>query len=778
MSIPDEFNENHGMMDAMGNMAAISQRNRMLEQQREQAKAIQLQTAALEAQNRIEQDRAKIEQQRFELERQRLEAEELDRSMRLGQAEQIKQVRNLLADSLAGLEDGELSWPAGGGRTGPELLRAVGALQANLVLLESQSQTLVELADMQALRGYKNRLAKFVAAHAAAGSLPAHPLAAVRVRVEHTARFFAEAGKLVREFKNLRKDWLREAAPSGLPVPAVGHRELQAALEKVRALPESLPEHWATLRELIDPQDWNESDIPQEYLICAEGGASIPLPPDRARRRNLYALAHGSGPLVEEIRASLAALEQRIEELLVLRERHRVVVDEVVALTAQQQFRRAAARMGSIFPEFPKELAKSQSRTVWTPFSYHGFSDVPYQGAMQGLQALFAIHAQCVAAADGCQARLEKEGVKPVQKELKVLKALLMQPASELGQEGALLCQAMAAEVDRFLSGKRQQRLIIIGVFVGILALAVTGFLIIERDAAAARASKVKAEQKAQAAMAEMAQHSVESLALIPAGSFSMGDSFGEGGSDKRPVRQVTVSAFYLGKTEVTKGEWDTVRAWGLEHGYTDLSSGESKAANHPVQAVSWWDAVKWCNARSEAEGLVPCYEVGGSPMRTGTEVPEVNWSANGYRLPTEAEWEKAARGGLGGKRFPWGDTISHSQANYESRDSKAYDVSPTRGYHPSYGSGTSPVGSFPANTYGLHDMAGNVWEWCWDWKDDYAGGAQTDPRGATSGSSRVSRGGSWFYVANYCRAAARSDNYPGYLYYYLGFRVLRSSVP
>ncbi len=188
-------------------------------------------------------------------------------------------------------------------------------------------------------------------------------------------------------------------------------------------------------------------------------------------RQNLYALAHGSGPLVGELRASLAALEQRIEELLAIRERHLVVVEEVVVLTAQHQFRGAAVRMGSILAEFPQELAKSQSRTALTPFSYHGFSDVPYKGAMEGLQALFAIHAQCVAVADSCQARLEKGGLKPVQMEVKALKALLVQPASELGQECALLCHAISAEV----SGKRQYRLIILGVSV----LLIAGFLIL-----------------------------------------------------------------------------------------------------------------------------------------------------------------------------------------------------------------------------------------------------------------------------------------------------------
>ena len=271
-------------------------------------------------------------------------------------------------------------------------------------------------------------------------------------------------------------------------------------------------------------------------------------------------------------------------------------------------------------------------------------------------------------------------------------------------------------------------------------------------------------------------------LALIPAGAFQMGRTSGDTDSNA-PSVSVTVSAFYMGRNEVTKALWDEVRTWAVANGYTDLAAGDGKAANHPVQTVSWWDVIKWCNARSQKEGLTPCYTVSGAVMKTGTTAPTVNWSANGYRLPTEAEWEKAARGGVSGKRFPWGtDTISHSQANFWNGGSEAYKTG-TTGYHPTYATGsfpyTSPVGSFAANAYGLHDMAGNVWEWCWDWYggSTYVNGA-TDPRGAASGTNRVRRGGSWDNVAFDCRAAFRGFNAPSGQRLSIGFRIARSSVP
>jgi formylglycine-generating enzyme required for sulfatase activity len=278
-------------------------------------------------------------------------------------------------------------------------------------------------------------------------------------------------------------------------------------------------------------------------------------------------------------------------------------------------------------------------------------------------------------------------------------------------------------------------------------------------------------------------------FSLIPSGSFTMGDA-NDGASDA-PFHTVNVSAFYMAQNLVTKAQWDTVRTWAISNGYSDLAAGAGKASNHPVQTISWFQMVKWCNARSQQEGLTPVYftdDAQTTLYKTGqvnvTNV-QVNWSANGYRLPTEAEWEKAARGGLSGKRFPWGYTISQSQANYYSSSSLSYDLSGSVGtynYHPTYATGgqpyTSPVGSFAANGYGLYDMAGNVLQWCWDWYETSATGTQPDPRGAISGTGRVFRGGSWRNFADSCRVAIRSHSNPSSKSNNLGFRVARSLVP
>ena len=268
-------------------------------------------------------------------------------------------------------------------------------------------------------------------------------------------------------------------------------------------------------------------------------------------------------------------------------------------------------------------------------------------------------------------------------------------------------------------------------------------------------------------------------MALIPAGTFQMGDAFNEGATYELPVHDVYVSAFYMDQYEVTKGLWDQVIAWSQSNGYGYDNAGSGKAPNHPVQSINWYDMVKWCNARSEMEGRVPAYYTDPAltqVYKTGQIAPYVNWHA-GYRLPTEAEWEKADRGGASGHRFPWSDvdTISHSQANYYSDSSYSYDVSPTRGFNPAFNDGvmpyTSPVGSFAPNGYGLYDTAGNVWEWCWDYAGNYPTDLQTDPHGPDTGSTRVGRGGNWNFYAEHCRAAYRYGNAPDYFASNIGFR-------
>ncbi len=294
-------------------------------------------------------------------------------------------------------------------------------------------------------------------------------------------------------------------------------------------------------------------------------------------------------------------------------------------------------------------------------------------------------------------------------------------------------------------------------------------------------------------------------LAAIPGGTFQMGNSMAsdEGEPDELPVHTVTVGSFAMGKTEITNQQYCTFLNSILQQGlitvisgvvyqagipYCDTTSSDDRSmifynmdfivrakggrdmTQDPIVLVTWYGAAAFCNWRSRQEGREPCYDL---------STWACDFSKKGYRLPTEAEWEYAARGGSAGKRFPWGDTITHNQANYQSDAAFSYDTSLTRGYHPDWDGlffpNTSPVGSFAPNDFGLYDMTGNVHEWCQDWYSAayYESSPKPNPTGPTTGTSRVFRGGCWDSRAADCRAASRDGYLPSRGGTDRGFRIV-----
>ena len=260
---------------------------------------------------------------------------------------------------------------------------------------------------------------------------------------------------------------------------------------------------------------------------------------------------------------------------------------------------------------------------------------------------------------------------------------------------------------------------------------------------------------------------SIVEMVSIPAGTFTMGQT---GISSAEPVHSVTLtSGFYMSKYQVTQEQYQAVMGSNPSN-FTSAVSGESGTPGKlPVERVSWYDALVFCNKLSVTEGLSPAYRIKGStdPASSWGEVPtssDADWNAvlivagsTGYRLPTEAQWEYACRAGTA-TAYNTGDTISDDTGWYDNN---------------SVGE-THEVGKKPANAWGLYDMHGNVYEWCWDWYGDYSSSAQTDPLGASSGTFRVRRGGGWSDSAENLRSAHRSSYNPSYGNICLGFRLVR----
>ncbi len=204
-------------------------------------------------------------------------------------------------------------------------------------------------------------------------------------------------------------------------------------------------------------------------------------------------------------------------------------------------------------------------------------------------------------------------------------------------------------------------------------------------------------------------------MIYVQGGTFMMGDTFGDGNFPEKPAHNVTLSDFFISQFEVTQKQWIETEG---------INPAKFWNENYPVESVSWTNAYEFCNSRSELEGLTPCYKVQGNSVTC-------DFNANGYRLPTEAEWEYAARGGVN---------------SINTKYSGSNDPKDVAWFYNNSNNTTHPVGSKKPNELGIYDMSGNVWEFCWDYYNDnyYSESPQSNPTGPAQGQLRSLRGGSW----------------------------------
>ncbi len=731
------------------------------------------------------------------------------------------------------------------------LIRKAAVLQANLRVLESQSDILSDFNDMQALRRYRSESENFIAAHVAVGCLPEDPLAIITTRLNRLEQFFFEVEAEVERILNWKKflfsirpifrtsslenkiidpvdeweqerdlleDWEQDELNTASDLSLTG---LQQAEVETTDLIRNLSSSAARLALMLDENVWNKSetftDLHPELLICAESLGLKNLPNQAARRQALRAYVEGAGEVWRDASNHLNKVNDRIHELIELHNTHLTMLAHTEAYLAQQNYISAkltleqigSLRFTDIDYSRPELILNEQLGLVERFADLTAYIEnqligrLPFSGKRKNqLKQQKTLVERFALILASLKILLTDRQFNIAKYETKQLRDLASNPVSELGQATAFSLKKAEQLMAEFLRRRKMVRLI-----AGIAGMATVSVLMIfivssslkarseridaarkakaEREAAEANAvverqaaeadavaereaaeAKAKADREVAEAKAEAERVAAEAIAKAdreaaeakakaeaasakflgkrpgeekvieiapgvsmtfcwcPAGKFMMGSPESEAGRGERENQvEVTLSrGFWMAKTEVTQAQWQAV-----------MGENPSRliGANHPVETVSWNDIQDFLTKINAI--------VGGS-------------DGGQFVLPKEAWWEYAARAGEEGP-YSGGKLSEVAWYSGNSRNQ------------------TQPVGTKKQNAWGLHDMSGNVWEWC------------ADPRGSESDpfydSFRNVRGGGFSGGMNVnCRVAARDSFLQSRTWSYIGFRVARISVP
>jgi formylglycine-generating enzyme required for sulfatase activity len=564
-------------------------------------------------------------------------------------------------------------------------------------------------------------------------------LAIIKDRLESLKAFFIQSDAELNILSGWKADWLNQ-------FPKVSLGELQHAKTELAELKNQLPSTQARQRGMLNPLDWciigSSIDLHQELRICAEimprqeikdrgestGGIILPgrkksyrqYLPQSGSCAEKYEFAHSKGVAHDQVIGHLGKVDKRIDEVISLHEKHLALLVEAEAHLANENFR-SAERVIKIYDK-------------------QRFPDIEYKKVDYLLQRQLAEWRKFA----DLEAQINAGNFRDARENLRKVKGIDIKEDSELATEISDLNQKIERTIDAHHQARKKSLMTkSIVIFLIVVAIGSLSAYVIQEEKKAqlvAAEANAKAEREAAEAKAKLsteigagrvgvaigvplAGKMIMPFAFCPAGSFTMGSPSAEDGrsDDEKQVKVTLTKGFWMAKTELTQAQWTAI----MGNNPSNLNGDDL-----PVENVSWDDAQAFIKKVNDS-GVIP-----------------EGWKV---ALPTEAQWEYACRAGETGAYS--GRTI----------DQVAW-------YDDNSGSKTHAVGTKKSNAWGLHDMHGNVWEWCEDWYcDELSGGS--DPSGPSSGVLRVSRGGSWDRNAASCRAAYRLGNGPGGRDYSLGFR-------